>query len=230
MCGRYKLTVPFSEIVRLYGVTSVSNLQPHYNIAPTQDIAVVRRHEHSRQLAMLRWGLIPWWAKDAKLGLSTINAKAETVASKPAFRDAFKERRCLVIADGFYEWKKLDAKTKQPYLIQMRDHEPFAFAGLWDRWRDRAKDVVLETATIITTEPNELCAPIHNRMPAILARDDYAAWLGEKPAEPAELLTMLKPYPAAEMEAIPIGRRIGNVKFDDPALIEPVGDAERRAV
>jgi hypothetical protein len=107
-----------------------------------------------------------WWAKDAKLGLSTINAKAETVASKPAFRDAFRERRCLAIADGFYERKKLGAKTKQPYLIQVRDHEPFAFAGHWERWRDRAHDVVLETTTIITTEPNELCAPIHNRMPA----------------------------------------------------------------
>ena len=132
-----------------------------------------------------------WWAKDAKLGLSTINAKAETVASKPALRDAFRERRCLVIADGFYERKKLGAKTKQPYLIQVRDHEPFAFAGHWERWRDRAHDVVLETTTIITTEPNELCAPIHNRMPAILARDDYAAWLDEKAAEPAELLQSL---------------------------------------
>jgi len=125
--------------------------------------------------------------------------------------------------------EELDAKTKQPYLIQVRDHQPFAFAGLWERWRDRAHDVVLETATIITTEPNELCAPIHNRMPAILRRDDYAAWLGEKPAEPAELLAMLKPYPAAEMEAIPIGRRIGNVKFDDPSLIEPVAVAESEA-
>jgi len=171
---------------------------------------------------MLRWGLVPWWAKDIKVGFSNINAKAETVAEKPAFRDAFRERRCIIPADGFYEWKKLDPKTKQPYAIVMKDRGVFGFAGLWERWKDRTTGQTVQSCTIITTTPNEVCAPLHNRMPAILLPESYARWLGEEPTEPPRLLGMLKPYPADAMEAYPVSTRVGNVKNTDASLIEPV--------
>ena len=225
MCGRFKLTVPFSEIVRLYNLTfSGVNLKPRYNIAPSQDVLAVRSHPetHERKGDMLRWGLIPFWAKDAKIGYSMINAKAETVADKPAFREAFKSRRCILPADGFYEWQKLDAKTKQPYLIQMKDQSLFGFAGLWERWKDKTSDETVQSCTIITTELNELCAPIHNRMPVILDPKNHGAWLGETTASRDELLALLRPYPAEKMEAYKIGPRIGNVKNDDATLIERV--------
>ena len=225
MCGRFKLTIPFSEIVRLYNLTfSGVNLKPRYNIAPLQDVLAVRSNPetHERTGDMLRWGLIPLWAKDAKIGYSMINAKAETVAEKPAFREAFKSRRCMLPADGFYEWQKLDAKTKQPYLIQMKDQSLFGFAGLWERWKDKASGETVQSCTIITTEPNELCAPSHNRMPVILDPKNYGAWLGETTASRDERLALLRPYPAKKMEAYKIGPRIGSVKNDDPALIERV--------
>ncbi|MGH6670430.1 MAG: SOS response-associated peptidase [Xanthobacteraceae bacterium] len=222
MCGRYKLTVPFSEIVRLYNLTNNVNLALRYNIAPTQDIAVVRYDlEKGRTLAMLHWGLIPPWSNDLKSVYGMINAKAETVAEKPAYRSAFKSRRCLVLADGFYEWKGTRGE-KQPYLIRMTDGGVFAFAGLWERWSDRKSGATIESASIITTEPNAVCAPIHIRMPVILKPEDYPRWLGEKAADPADLLALLKPYPPEPMEAIKIGTRINNVKYDEPSLIEPI--------
>lgn len=222
MCGRFKLTVPFSELVRLYGLMNNVNLRPRYNIAPTQDIAAVRSHADGRALDMLRWGLIPFWAKEKKIGYSTINAMAETITTKATFADAFKKRRCLIIADGFYEWAKIGPKERQPYLIQMRDRAPFAFAGLWERWKDWAAEEVVQSATIITTAANDLCGPIHDRMPAILAQADYAKWLGEQPATQDELQTLLKPFDAMLMEAVRIGSRIGNVKNDDAELITPL--------
>jgi putative SOS response-associated peptidase YedK len=225
MCGRFKLTIPFSEIVRLYNLTfSGVNLKPRYNIAPSQDVLAVRSHPktHERTGDVLRWGLIPFWAKDAKIGYSMINAKAETVAEKPAFREAFKSRRCILPADGFYEWQKLGAKANQPYLIQMKDRSLFGFAGLWERWKDKASGETIQSCTIITTEPNELCAPIYNRMPVILDPKNYGAWLGETTASRDELLALLRPYPTEKMEAYKIGPRIGNVKNDDAALIERI--------
>lgn len=228
MCGRFKLTIPFSEIVRLYNLTfSGVNLKPRYNIAPSQDVLAVRSNPETRELTgdMLRWGLIPFWAKDAKIGYSMINAKAETVADKPAFREAFKSRRCILPADGFYEWQKLDAKSKQPYLIRMKDQSSFGFAGLWERWKDKASGETVQSCTIITTEPNELCAPIHNRMPVILDPKNYGAWLGEITASRDDLLALLRPYPADKMEAYKIGPRIGNVKNDDASLIESLAAA-----
>jgi len=171
---------------------------------------------------MLRWGLIPSWVKDTKIGYSTVNAMAETVASKAAFREAFKSRRCLIVADGFYEWAAISLKEKQPYLIQMRDRKPFAFAGLWERWKDWAAEEVVQSVTIITTAANELCNPIHDRMPVILAQADYAKWLGEKPATPDELQALLKPFDAKAMEAVRIGPRVGNIKNDDAELITPL--------
>lgn len=140
------------------------------------------------------------------------------------FRDAFKERRCILPADGFYEWKKLDAKAKQPYAIVMKDRSVFAFAGLWERWKDKASGQTIQSCAIITTQPNEVCAPIHDRMPAILEPKDYGFWLGEKPAEPCQLMAMLKPYPAQTMEAYPVSSRVGNVKNTDAALFEPLAN------
>ena len=222
MCGRFVLKAPFNELVRLYGLTNNVNLEPRYNIPPTEDVAVVRSRDGKRTLDMLRWGLVPWWAKDLKVSFSNINAKAETVAEKPAFRDAFKERRCIIPADGFYEWKKLDAKTKQPYAIVMKDRSVFGFAGLWERWKDKASGQTIQSCTIITTQPNEVCAPIHDRMPAILAPKDYARWLGEEPADPPHLMMMLKPYPAEVMEAYPVSSRVGSVKNTEAELFERI--------
>ena len=229
MCGRYKLSVPFREIVRLYNLTQAQpslfdNMPARYNIAPSQEVLAIRlnREMKQREAVMLRWGLIPYWAKDIKIGFSTINAKCETVADKPAFREAFAKRRCLVLADGFYEWQPTGAKTKQPYLIRMLDQQPFAFAGLWERWHDKANGETIESCSIITCPPNEVCAPIHNRMPAILAREDYAAWLGETEATADELKALLKPCPPEIMEAVPISLRVGSVKNDGPELIERV--------
>jgi putative SOS response-associated peptidase YedK len=159
MCGRFVLKAPFSELVRLYNITNNLNLEPRYNIPPTEDIAVVRPDPAGtgRRLDMLRWGLVPYWAKDIKIGFSMINAKAETVAEKPAFRHAFKERRCIIPADGFYEWRKLDTRTKQPYAIVMKDRSVFGFAGLWERWKNRATGATIQSCSIITTTPNEVC-------------------------------------------------------------------------
>ena len=171
----------------------------------------------------LRWGLIPFWAKDAKVGYSMINAKAETITEKSSFREPFKSRRCIIPADGFYEWKQTGPKTKQPYAIVMKDRSVFGFAGLWERWKDKASGgELVESCTIVTTEPNAVCAPIHNRMPVILEPEGYATWLGEREASQDELLGLLRPYSAEKMTAFPIGRKVGNVKNDGPELLEPM--------
>jgi len=224
MCGRYKLELPFREIVRLYNLTQANaarfdNMPARYNIAPTQEVAVVRLDaERHREFVTLRWGLIPYWSKDAKSGFSTINAMSETVDTKPAFREPFAKRRCLVLADGFYEWVPTGEKSKQPFLIRMQDQSAFAFAGLWDRWRDKASGTTIESCTIITVPPNDVCAPIHDRMPAILAREDYAAWLGEVEGRAPELKNMLKPCPM-KMETVPISTKVNNVKNEGRGLV-----------
>lgn len=198
-----------------------SYFAPSFNVAPTDMQPVVRlnRDTGDRELTVMRWGLIPYWSKDIKIGYSTINAKAETIATTPAFREAMKSRRCLVPADWFYEWQKLDAKTKQPYAIALKDRGPFAFAGLWDRWKDKATGAVMETYTIITTDPNELMQPLHNRMPVILRREDYDRWL--EPGDPARLpVDLLRPYEADEMTAWKVNARVGNVRNNDPECVE----------
>lgn len=197
-------------------------LAPSYNVAPTDFRPIVRLdRDGQRELTVMRWGLVPYWAKDSKIGFSTINAKSETVTTSPTFREAMKRRRCLVPAEWFYEWQKMDAKTKQPYAISLRDDSLFAFAGLWERWKDKAKDQVLETYTILTTDPNELLEPIHNRMPVILAPKDYQRWL--EPGEPTHLpVDLLRPYPAQEMKAWRVGSGVGNVRNNEPGLIAPI--------
>jgi len=225
MCGRFILKTPFSELVRLYNLTNSVNLAPRYNVAPTQDVAVVRSSPTGgRTLALMHWGLVPWWAKDLKVGVRMINARDDTLVSKPAFREAFEARRCLVPADGFYEWKKLDGKRKQPYAILPRDGGVFSFAGLWEHWRDKASGGTVLSCTIITTSPNTLCAPIHDRMPAILPPEAWGRWLGEERASSAELQALLEPYPVDAMIALPIGSRVGNVENEGPELLEPVSE------
>lgn len=224
MCGRFKLTVPFREIVRLYNLTNSINLPSPYNIAPTQDVLAVIYDAETKQRRgeMICWGLVPRWAKDVKIGYHLINAKAETVAEKPAYREAFKTRRCIIPADAFYEWQETGQSLKQPYAIVMKDRSVFGFAGLWETWTDKANGEVIRSCTIITTKPNKLCAPIHNRMPVILDPANNVRWLGRRPATANELQAMLKPFPAEQMEAFKIGTRNGNVKYDEPSLVQPL--------
>jgi len=198
---------------------------PSYNIAPQtfQPVIKLARETHDRELTAMRWGLIPYWSKDAKVAFSTINAKAETITTSPVFRDAFRRRRCLVLADLFYEWRKIDAKNKQPYAISMKDDGVFAFAGLWERWKDWTKGQVIQTYSIITTDPNELISflSIHDRMPVILKPSDYGRWLepGDPERPPVDLL---RPFDADFMKAWKVGPDVGNVKNDRPDLAEPI--------
>jgi putative SOS response-associated peptidase YedK len=178
-----------------------------------------------RELTIMRWGLVPYWSKDGKASFSTINAKSETVATSPAFREAWKNRRCLVPADRFYEWQKLDEKTKQPYAIAMKDDGMFAFAGLWEKWKDKTTGQVLRTYTILTTDPNELTEPIHNRMPVIIPPKDYERWMAS--TDPAHLpVDLLKPYPAEEMKVWKVGKAVGNTRNNDASLVEPLKENE----
>jgi putative SOS response-associated peptidase YedK len=194
---------------------------PSYNVAPQSVQPVVRpnRDTGAREFTLLRWGLVPFWAKDPKFGYSTINARAEEAAAKPAFRDALKKRRCLVPADAFYEWQRIDAKNKRPFAFAMKSGEPYAFAGLWDRWQGKENET-LETFTILTTDPNELMEPVHNRMPVILEPKDYERWLDPetKDRPPVDLL---RPYPAERMRSWRVDQRVGNVRNNDAALLEP---------
>jgi putative SOS response-associated peptidase YedK len=175
----------------------------------------------------MRWGLIPFWAKDPNIGLRTINAKAETITTAPAFREAIKFRRCLVPADAFYEWQKLDAKTKQPFAIAMKDGQPYALAGLWEKWKDRKSGSELLTFTIITTDPNEVVQPMHDRMPVIIPERDYDHWLKADPERPS--IDLLRPFEGDKMTAWKVDRAVGNVKNDRPALIEPASAAPESA-
>jgi putative SOS response-associated peptidase YedK len=225
MCGRVVQKTPLNEIRVLFEtVNPVANAAATYNGAPTDRLAVVRldRDGH-RSLDLLRWGLIPYWAKDKSIGPRCINAISETVATKPVFRDAFRQRRCLVPVDFFYEWQKT-VRGKQPYAVGLADSSPMALAGLWERWKDRSDGVTLHTFSVITGAPNELVAPIHHRMPVILPRKAWRSWLGEDRAGAEELLALLCPYPAAAMRAHPVSLRVGNVRNNDPALLEPAVD------
>jgi putative SOS response-associated peptidase YedK len=229
MCGRYTLRTPLSVLAQQFlfelgDLPADLKLAPRYNIAPTQTIAAVRQLEPGgpRRLALLHWGLIPSWAKDAKLAASTINARGETVAEKPAFRTAFARRRCLVLADGYFEWKAV-GKKKQPLWFRMQDERPFAFAGLWERWRGPAgtpeDQPPLESCTIVTTAANALSANVHDRMPVILDPADYGLWLDPAMTDKDRLQTLLQPYPAEAMKAEPVSMRVNSVKNDDPECV-----------
>lgn len=207
MCGRFSQSQPTEAIAQAFQLTAVPPLTPRYNIAPTQYIGtVLQTPDQARQFKMLHWGLIPSWAKDRKLGAKLINARAETVAEKPAFRSAFKQRRCLVVTDGFYEWQRQE-KQKQPFYFRVENGRPFAFAGLWERWEDEHGEPV-ESCTFLTIDANELMKPIHNRMPVILAPHDYDVWLDPKVKNPEVLQALLRPYPSAEMTAYPVSKAV----------------------
>ncbi len=218
MCGRYLMTSPVEAIRQMFRFKEQLNIAPNYNVAPTHEMPIVRMAAggEDHELVKARWGLIPHWAKDTKSAYSTINARSETAASKPAFRDAFKRRHALIPADAFYEWRR-KGKDKEPYLIRLKGGGLFAFAGLWSTWRSpEGEDIT--SYTIMTTEPNALLATIHNRMPVILARDDHERWL----ANERDSADLLRPYPANDMEAYPVDKRVGNVRNNDAALIEPL--------
>jgi putative SOS response-associated peptidase YedK len=228
MCGRYGRRADKQRIAEWMqahdtGVFDDSYFSPSYNVAPQSMQPVVRLDSETgkRELTVMRWGLVPFWSKDGKAAFNTINARAETVTTSPAFREAFKRRRCLVPADWFYEWQKVDAKTKQPYAIALQDGSLFAFAGLWEAWKDKENGKAIETYTVVTTDPNELMEPIHNRMPVILHRKDYERWLTV--ADPAQLpVDLLRPYPAEEMNAWRVSSDVGNVRNNSPGLIVPL--------
>ena len=216
MCGRFTIFADPGRLAeRFQAELPAEGLQPRYNAAPTQRLPVIL-NEVPPAIQLLQWGLIPSWAKDPAIGSRMINARAETLAEKPSFRAAFKKRRCLVLADGFYEWLQTPA-GKQPMRITLASGEPFAMAGLWESWH--APDgSLLRTFTIVTGEPNELVAPIHNRMPAILLPEHEAIWL-DNAAEPAIWQDILRPYPAQRMAAYPVSRRVNFVGNDDEGLV-----------
>ena len=208
-----------------FDLDGVPDLSPRYNIAPTQPVATVVRDAESgrNRLAIMRWGLIPSWAKDPTIGSKLINARGESVAEKPSFRAALRARRCLIVADGFYEWQAQDDGPKQPLFITLQDRQPFGLAGLWERWTEPESGETVTTCTIITTAPNALMATIHNRMPVILPREAYAAWLDPAQTDSQRVVPLLKPYPADLMTAWPVSRKVNSPANDDASLIERAG-------
>ncbi len=221
MCGRYTLIHSLPDIASILQVAVPPSLQtmPRYNVAPTQNVVTVMHDEQNNHLELLRWGLIPSWARDESIGSRMINARAETLAEKPSFKRLLRTRRCLVVADGFYEWAQApNSKTKTPMYITMKDQDLFTFAGLWDSWRD-PDGQQLTTCTIITTEPNTVVAPIHNRMPAILTPDARKVWLDPAMQDDQDLLHLLAPYATDAMTARPVSRLVNDPKRDDAALI-----------
>jgi putative SOS response-associated peptidase YedK len=227
MCGRFTQQRPSAELAALFDAQDLAQSDGgRFNLAPQQTgMVVVEREDAGRAIVAYRWGLIPSWAKDAKIGNKLINARAETVATTPAFRASFARRRCLVPADGFFEWERLSPKFRQPNLIRRADGEPMAFAGLWSPWRDPAEPdgELLRTFTIITTSANGTLEPIHDRMPVILPASAWGAWLDPASPDPAELLGLLVPAADDLLVRYPVSRRVNNVRVDEPNLILPLG-------
>ena len=214
MCGRYTEIASDDELIEHFDIEQAPPREPRYNIAPTQDAPIVcLNRDGQRRMAMHRWGLIPFWADDAKIGARLINARSETVAETPAFRDAFRGRRCLVPTSGFYEWRRLDAKTKRPYFIRLREPAPFAFAGLRARWQS-PDGPAIRSYTILTTTPNAVMAPLHDRMPVIIHPADYALWL-DPDAPPGALLDLLRPAPDDALEAYGVSPRVNRPAVDN---------------
>jgi putative SOS response-associated peptidase YedK len=222
MCGRYRLSRSKELLAEHFNVEPDDDWEPRYNIAPSQNVPVIRQHpdEPKRLGSQMRWGLIPAWAKDASIGFKMINARAETVATKPACRDVLRKRRCLIPADGFYEWVK-DGRAKTPFCFTMSDNSIFAFAGIWDSWRN-PQGQMIETCSIITTTPNALLADIHDRMPVILPDDAYDLWLDPGLQKADAICDLLKPFDLTLMRRYQVSSRVNLVQNDDPACAEPV--------
>jgi putative SOS response-associated peptidase YedK len=229
MCGRVRLSSDYSEIrirLKLAPDSPAPNYERDWNKAPTEPMLVAIRSEDGKRVAkMMKWGLIPHWAKDSKLQYATINARSEDFRTKPAFRDAWQwGQRCLCVTDGFYEWKKLDAKgkAKQPYAIAMADDAPMVMAGLWAKWRSPASGEEILSCTVLTCPPNKIVGALHDRMPVILAESDWPKWLGEEPATEDELIAMLKPCPDEALKIWPVDKAVGNVKNKGPQFVMPI--------
>lgn len=222
MCGRFTITVTLEELMLRYwiGDTTIPFHSPKYNVAPGQQVLAIVHDGQRNRLGELKWGLIPSWSNDPKIGNKMLNARSETVHEKPAFKQLISRKRCIVPADGFYEWQKT-ASGKQPMRIVLQDRKLFSMAGLYDIWvsPDGAR---VSTCTILTTTPNELMAPIHDRMPVILKPEDEALWLDRKMQDAEQLRRLYVPYPADELEAYPVSTSVGSVKVDEPSCIEPV--------
>lgn len=215
MCGRFRLGKGREALKKFFGASNDIEWEPRYNLAPTQDIPTVRQdaHEAKRVLSLMRWGLIPSWSKDASGGARMINARSESAADMPAFRDALRSRRCLIPADGFYEWQKL-GKTKQPFCFSLRDDDIFAFAGLWDRWKS-PEGTWIKTCSILTTNANDLVRDIHDRMPVILSPDAYDLWLDPGFKDREGVADLLKPLPASAMKKFAVSTRVNDVNNED---------------
>jgi putative SOS response-associated peptidase YedK len=220
VCGRFAFYSPSEATAALFGVESSQPVEARYNIAPTQFIAAIRRDEHdTAELTMLRWGLVPFWARDPTVVNRMINARAETVAEKPSFREAYKKRRCLILADGFYEWHT-EGGVKIPYFISLASGEPFAFAGLWESWQSKETDESLQTATIVTLAANDFLSKLHHRMPLVLEPDSAGRWLDGDMQLLDDALTS-----APEFRAWPVDRKVNNARNESPELIEAAGEA-----
>jgi putative SOS response-associated peptidase YedK len=219
MCGRYTIKTLPQVMIDAFGPLfgPAPDFAPRFNVAPSQSVPVVCMSTHGRQIHMMRWGLTPAWAADPGAGPKPINARSETIAQSPAFRVSFARRRCILPADGFYEWKPLDAKIKQPFYIHRKDDAPFALAGIWDRWEKGEPPI--ESCAILTTSPNRLMESIHNRMPVILKPDNYASWLDPK-TPPDELRALMVPCPDEDLEAYPVTKLVNNPHFDTPDCLQ----------
>lgn len=224
MCGRYTLTSAGDEVALLFDLSDLPSLPPRYNVAPTQEAAVVRVTSPGgpRHLDLLRWGLVPYWAEDPSIGNRMINARAESVADKPAYRWSFRKQRCLIATDGFYEWKK-EGKLKQPYHIRRKDRQPFAFAGLWARWKPKdGSGGPLDTFTILTTGANDLIRPLHDRMPVIVDRASFDLWLDPQVEDRERLQQLLVPYDGSVMETVPVSRAVNSPANDTADCLAPL--------
>ncbi len=220
MCGRFDIHSALEIIARLFGIDAVTfDLLPNYNVAPSQNILIVVQ-DGKRLLIQSRWGFVPAWSKDLSTGYKMINARAETLSEKSSFREAFEKQRCLVVADGFYEWKK-EGMTKRPYYIRLKSGQPIGFAGLYNIWRSPEGEEIC-TSTIVTTDANEMVRPLHDRMPVITPPGKYDLWLDPTVSDKDVLASILKPYPSEEMELYPVTQKMNSYKFNDPENIRPV--------
>ena len=223
MCGRYVLKATLPDIARMLGMDVDLALEPSFNIAPTRSVPACRSEEaEKKELTLMHWGLIPHWARKRDGNYRLINARAETVAEKPSFRSPFRHRRCLIPADGYYEWKSIEGR-KQPYYFTMKDGQPFCFAGLWDRWQP-PEGAPVESCTIITTVANAFAGEIHHRMPVILARADYARWLDPRITDASRVAPLLQPFPPQAMSVYPVSTLVNNARVDEARCITPLVD------
>lgn len=223
MCGRFALTLPSKKVMAQFNIKEEVDLKPRYNIAPSQQIAVVRQKPNfNNELLMMRWGLIPFWAKDTKMSYKMINARGETLAEKPSFKGPFKKRRCLIPANGFYEWQKIPGeKMKQPHFIHMKGKHLFAFAGLWEEWENPADGKMVLSCTIVTTGANKLLSRIHDRMPVIVKESQYGIWLGQT-SGPDRLNELIRPYDPFKMSSYKVSGMCNKAEYDAPGCIKRV--------